>query len=103
MDVDSSESGSPYIRHFYACPDCDYKGWVYDDTYLHILRKHFKIFIEPEFLKNKDCVQALKELDRISILKRSCHGVSPKNIPKIQLYESEILQKVAPKRRTNSY
>jgi hypothetical protein len=80
MDVDSSESGSPYIRHFYACPDFDYKGWVYDDTYLHILRKHFKIFIEPEFLKNKDYVQALKERDRKSILKRSCPTISNWNM-----------------------
>jgi hypothetical protein len=80
MDVDSSESGSPYIRHFYACTDCDYKGWVYDDTYLHILRKHFKIFIEPEFLKDIDYVQALKELDRKSILKRSCPTISNWNM-----------------------
>jgi hypothetical protein len=50
MDVDSSESGSPYIRHFYACTDCDYKGWVYDDTYLHILRKTSKYSSEKQRL-----------------------------------------------------
>lgn len=70
IDVNQSESGSVYIRHHYCCTECNFKSWVYDDAFRHLMN-HLDVCIELEYLKNKDYVEALKILDNHVDIKRS--------------------------------
>jgi hypothetical protein len=70
LDVNENESGSPYIKYYYGCTECDFKSWIYDDTYQHIVQKHLEICVEVEYLKNSDYEEALKALDQLADIMR---------------------------------
>lgn len=70
-DVNESQSGSPYICHHYGCTECNFKSWVYDDVFRHLIIKHLEVCIEPEYLKNEDYVEALNILDQCTDRMRS--------------------------------
>ena len=98
LDVNETQSGSPYKRHDYGCTECNFKSWVYDDTFQHIVREHLQVCVELEYLKNEDYVEALKTLDNSVDMMRSFPtfwsfllGIAREIFCEIQFNESEIL------------
>jgi hypothetical protein len=90
------DSGSSYIRHHYVCTDCNYRSWVYDDTFQHILNNHFEIYVEEEYLKNPDYVKALKTLDQIPWTSSSDSELARKTFIKYNSMNQRYFKKLLP-------